>query len=67
MCQSAEHLTPRARVLVGQIFDQLRTNVAAMYDCDPADVQIGPVDFGGAPPDDEAPRDPNRAERRSAR
>ena len=39
-------LTPRAEVLVADLLGQIVAALAAEYGCDPADVTVGPVDFG---------------------
>lgn len=39
-------LTPAAAVLVGRLLGDLRAALAAETGCDPAEVRIGPVDFG---------------------
>ena len=39
-------LTPRAELLVADLLGQIVEALAAEYGCDPADVRVGPVDFG---------------------
>lgn len=46
MCDAGENLTPAARTLLGALLGEMRATVAEMYDADPDDVVIGPVDFG---------------------
>lgn len=40
--------TPRAAALVADLLDQLIVALAAEDGCDPSEVRVGPVDFGGA-------------------
>jgi hypothetical protein len=46
MCQV--DLTPRAELLVADLLRQIVEVLAAEDGCDPADVRVGPVDFGAA-------------------
>lgn len=44
MCRA--DVRPEAAELLGDLLGQLVEGVARMYGCDPADVTVGPVDFG---------------------
>lgn len=45
MCRA--ELAPEAELLVALLLGDLVTAIAEQYGCDPAQVLIGPVDFGG--------------------